>query len=516
LHAPTEKVPHRAIITVCAMIATLMQALDSTIANVALPYMQGSLSASSDEITWVLTSYITAAAIMTAPVGWLSQRFGRKNLALLCLFGFTITSMMCGAAQSLEQMVLFRLLQGMFGAALVPLSQAFMLDIYPPEQRGAAMAIWGMGVMVGPILGPTLGGYLTDYYSWRWVFYVNLPFGIAAIVGLMLFLPKVPVNAALKFDWTGFAVLALGIGALQIMLDRGQDQDWLSSGEIITEAVLAGLGFYLFLVHLFLAKRPFIPRRIFRDVNFSAALVMMFLVGSVLLATTALLAPYLQTLSNYPVATAGLVMAPRGIGTMFAMMIAGRLSNRVDARLLMGLGIGLLVWSLYAMTGWTPDVSERQLIITIMMQGAGIGFVFTPLNVLGFATLDPALRGDGTALFSLLRNVGSSIGISVCSAMLAHNQQVLHAELGAFITPFERALQGGGAAGHLLDPRTAHGAQMLDGIINQQAQIIAYVDDYKMMMVVALSTLLLLLVMRGPRHAGAVPKGEAEHAAVID
>jgi DHA2 family multidrug resistance protein len=208
-------------------------------------------------------------------------------------------------------------------------------------------------------------------------------------------------------------------------------------------------------------------------------------------------------------------MAPRGIGTMFAMMIAGRLSNRVDARLLMGLGIGLLVWSLYAMTGWTPDVSERQLIITIMMQGAGIGFVFTPLNVLGFATLDPA-PCIMMVMFSLLRNVGSSIGISVCSAMLAHNQQVLHAELGAFITPFERALQGGGAAGHLLDPRTAHGAQMLDGIINQQAQIIAYVDDYKMMMVVALSTLLLLLVMRGPRHAGAVPKGEAEHAAVID
>jgi DHA2 family multidrug resistance protein len=516
LHAPTEKVPHRAIITVCAMIATLMQALDSTIANVALPYMQGSLSASSDEITWVLTSYITAAAIMTAPVGWLSQRFGRKNLALLCLFGFTITSMMCGAAQSLEQMVLFRLLQGMFGAALVPLSQAFMLDIYPPEQRGQAMAIWGMGVMVGPILGPTLGGYLTDYYSWRWVFYVNLPFGIAAIIGLMLFLPKAPVNAALKFDWTGFSVLALGIGALQIMLDRGQDLDWFSSGEIITEAVLAGLGFYLFLVHLFLAKRPFIPRRIFRDVNFTAALGMMFLVGSVLLATTALLAPYLQTLSNYPVATAGLVMAPRGVGTLFAMMIAGRLSNRVDARLLMGLGIGLLTWSLYNMTGWTPDVSERRLIITIMVQGAGIGFVFTPLNVLGFATLDPVLRGDGTALFSLLRNVGSSIGISICSSMLAHNQQVLHAQLGAFITPFERALQGGGAAGRLLDPRTAHGAQMLDGIINQQAQIIAYADDYKMMMVVALSTLLLLLVMRGPRRAGAPAKSEAEHAAVID
>ena len=255
-------VPNRLLITACAMVATLMQALDSTIANVALPYMQGSLSATSDQITWVLTSYIVAAAIMTAPGRLALRSLRRKNLFLVCLVGFTVASMLCGVARSLEQMVLFRLLQGVFGAALVPLSQATMLDIYPPEQRGSAMALWGVGVMVGPILGPTLGGYLTDLYNWRYVFYVNLPFGILATVGLFLFLPKSNAKSELRFDWLGFGVLALGLGAFQLMLDRGQGQDWFGAREIVVEAMLAGLGIYLFIVHLVTrpAALPAAPR----------------------------------------------------------------------------------------------------------------------------------------------------------------------------------------------------------------------------------------------------------------
>jgi DHA2 family multidrug resistance protein len=509
-------VPHRAIITVCVMVATLMQSLDSTIANVALPYMQGSLSATSDQITWVLTSYIVAAAIMTAPVGWLAARFGRKNLFLVCLFGFTAASMLCGAAQSLTQMVAFRLLQGVFGAALVPLSQATMLDIYPPEQRGSAMAVWGVGVMVGPILGPTLGGYLTDVYNWRWVFYVNLPFGVLGIAGLMLFMPKAAQNAALRFDWTGFGVLALGIGSLQLMLDRGQDQDWFGSNEIITEAVLAGLGIYLFIAHMATAERPFIAPRLFRNINFSASLAMMFAVGVVLLATSALLAPYLQNLANYPVATAGLVMAPRGAGTMAAMMVAGRLSSRTDPRKMMALGVLLLLWSLWDSTTWTPDLSQRQLVINTIVQGAGLGFVFIPIQVVAFATLEPALRTDGTALLSLFRNIGSAIGVSVTSAMLAHNVQVVHSELGAYINPFNRVLQDGGTVQHLLNPATDRGAQMLDAMINHQAQIIGYIDDYKLMMLVALPTLLLPLLMRRPGRPQPGAEGEEHHAAVME
>ncbi|HYZ23331.1 MAG TPA: DHA2 family efflux MFS transporter permease subunit [Rhodopila sp.] len=504
-----QVVPHRGLITVCAMMATLMQALDSTIANVALPYMQGSLSASTDQITWVLTSYITAAAIMTAPVGWLSARFGLKNLYLISMIGFTATSMLCGIAGTLEEMVLFRLAQGVFGAALVPLSQSTMLNIYPPEKRGSAMAVWGMGVMVGPILGPTLGGYLTELYDWRWVFFVNLPFGLAATAGMWAFLPEAPQRSGMRFDWTGFATFAVGIAGLQLMLDRGETKDWFGSTEIILEATAAGLGFYLFLVHMLTADRPFISPRIFKDRNLVAGLLVMFAVGMVLLATSALLAPWLQALGNYPVETAGIAMAPRGIGTMVAMMIGGRLSNRVDPRLLMACGIVLLAFSLYQMTGWTPAVSEMEVIGNTIIQGAGLGFVFVPLQVVAFATLDPALRTEGTALLSLLRNVGSAIGISVTSALVTENGQIEHSILSGYITPLNRAFQG--AAANLM-PTTAHGAQVLNQIVNRQAEIIAYNNDWKLMMLMALPMLLLLPLMRSGRRQG----GGDGHAAVMD
>ncbi len=507
-----ETVPHRSLITACAMVATLMQALDSTIANVALPYMQGSLSATSDQITWVLTSYIVAAAIMTAPVGWLSARFGRKPLFIVCLVGFTVASMLCGIAQSLGEMVVFRVLQGVFGAALVPLSQSTMLDIYPPEQRGSAMALWGVGVMVGPILGPTLGGYLTDLYNWRWVFYVNLPFGILATAGIVLFLPKSEPRAGMKFDGLGFGVLALGIGAFQLMLDRGQDQDWFGSREIIIEAVLGGLGLYLFAVHLMTAEKPFLSPRLFRDRNLSASLAVMFTVGMVLLASSALLAPWLQTLAGYPVATAGLVLAPRGFGTMAAMMLSGRLSGRVDPRLLMALGIVLLSYSLWSMTGWTPDVSATTIVVNTIVQGAGLGFVFIPLQLVAFATLPADLRTDGTALLSLLRNVGSAVGVSACSALLAHNVQVVHSELAAGITPFNPALHGSGAI-QMLAPATVRGAALLDQMVNGQANIIAYLDDFKAMLFVTAPAILLLLLMRRP---AATAKPDPAHSAALD
>jgi DHA2 family multidrug resistance protein len=520
-----DRVPNRTIITVCAMVATLMQALDSTIANVALPYMQGSLSATTDQITWVLTSYIVAAAIMTAPVGWLAARFGRKPLFITCLVGFTVASMLCGVAQSLEQMVLFRLLQGIFGAALVPLSQSTMLDIYPPAQRGSAMAIWGMGVMVGPILGPTLGGYLTEMYNWRWVFYVNLPFGILAVTGMAMFMPRTEAKSEMKFDWTGFAVLAIGIGAFQLMLDRGETKDWFGSREVVIEAVLAGLGLYLFIVHMATAERPFINPAVFRDRNLCVSFVVMFSVGMLLLATSALLAPWLQTLANYPVEKAGLLLAPRGIGTMASMMIAGRLSGRVDPRKLMALGVGLLCYSLWTMTGWTPDASQWSVISVTIIQGAGLGFVFIPLQVVAFATLPAAVRTDGTSLLSLFRNIGSAIGVSVTSTMLARNIQAVHADLVQHVTPFSRALQGGGMAQQMLNPvegaaplvvrgglvntqvlNMQNGnAMLLDSLLTHQATIIAYLDDFKLMLLTSAPTVLLLLLLRKPARTMALP-----------
>ena len=504
-------VPHRGLITLCCMIGTLMQALDATIANVALPYMQGSLSATYDQITWVLTSYIIAAAIMTAPVGWLAARFGRRNLFVVSLAGFTVTSMLCGLAQSLGQIVIFRIAQGMFGAALVPLSQSIMLDIYPVERRGEAMAIWGMGVMVGPIMGPTLGGYLTEFYSWRWVFYVNVPFGIAAMLGLMLFMRRLRGNVSLRFDWLGFAVLALGIGAFQMMLDRGELKDWFSSSEIVTEAAVAGIGAYLFVVHLLTAEKPFIPPEIFRDVNFSASMLVMFSAGLVLVASSALLAPYLQELAGYPVETAGLVLAPRGVGTMAAMLVAGRLSDRIDPRILMLLGVVLLEYSIWLMLGWTPDVAPRTVAWAIVLQGAGLGLVFTPLQVMAFATLPVAMRTDGASLLSLFRNFGSAIGVSVTSALLDRVGQVEHSVLAGLVTPFRRLMQDSPSIHHFLDPGTPAGAAALDQLVGQQAQAIAYLADFKLMMITTLPILPLILIMR--RRSAAL---SAEPAAVLE
>ena len=304
-------VPNRRLITASAMVAMFMQVLDTSICVVALPYMQGSLSASAEEINWVLTSSVIAAAIMTAPVGWMAQRFGRKRLFVCCLTGFVVASMMCGAAQTMAQLVVCRVIQGMFGAGIAPLSQATMLDIYPFSQRAQAMALFSMGVTMGPMIGPTLGGYLTDAYSWRWVFYVNLPFGILAVTGLLLFMPKTQSRPGLKFSWYGFAVLAIGVAALQTMLDRGQIMDWFTSREIVVMAVVAGLAFYLFVVHMCMSDKPFLPTGLFKDRNYTSAIIMVFCVSAIMQATGALLAPYLQKLAGFAPQDAGWAMAPR-------------------------------------------------------------------------------------------------------------------------------------------------------------------------------------------------------------
>jgi MFS transporter, DHA2 family, multidrug resistance protein len=494
-------VPHRGMITACAILATVLQLLDQTIANVALPYMQGSFSASFDEITWVLTSYITASAIMTAPVGWLAARYGRKPLYVVCIIGFTATSMLCGAAQSLGQMVVFRVFQGVFGAALVPLSQAILLDIYPPERRGFAMAIWGVGVMLGPIMGPTVGGWLTETYDWRYVFYINLPFGILAAAGLIIFLPGGKEHRPQRFDWLGFTVLAIGIGALQLMLDRGHDQDWFTSREIVTEAVFAGLGFYLFLVHAASARQPLIRPALFRDVNFTSGVLLMFMVGIFMVSSLALMTPWLQILSQYPVEAAGLIMAPRGFGSLVTTLATGRLVSRVDARLLVAIGLVMLCYSYFLMNRWTPDVSEHEIIVAIVIQGGAMGLLFTPIQILAFVTLPPQMRTEGAALFSLLRNLGAAIGVSVASSMLARNAQALHEMIGGTVTPFNRALQATGPIHRWLDPASRHGAALLDRIINEQAQIISYADIYLLLIMTTVPAWLLLFMMRIPRKA---------------
>jgi DHA2 family multidrug resistance protein len=505
-------IAHRGFITLSVMLATIMQALDTTIANVALPHMQGSMGATQDQISWVLTSYIVAAAIFMPLTGFLSARLGRKRVFMWSVAGFTVASMLCGAAQSLPEIVLFRLLQGVFGASLVPLSQSVLLDAYPREQHGKAMAMWGVGVMVGPILGPTLGGWLTEYYNWRWVFYINLPFGILAWLGLATYVKETAIDLSRRFDLLGFAMLSLGIGALQMMLDRGESLAWFASPEVVIEAMLAGLFLYLFVAHMFTHPAPFIEPGLFSDRNFSIGLVFIFIVGIILLATMALLPPFMQGLMGYPVLDVGYLLAPRGVGTMIAMFTVGKLSGKVDPRQLVFLGLVLTSFSLWEMTHFTTDITGWDIVRTGITQGLGLGFIFVPLSTITFATLAPHYRNEGTALFSLMRNLGSSIGISIVITYLSQRTQTNHAALADYITPFNLALRQAVEVG-AYNLTTPQGLTALNGEVTRQAATLAYLQDFRFMMWITLAAIPLILLLRGSSKTARETK---EMVAAID
>ena len=499
-------------VTLSIMLATIMQALDTTIANVALPHMLGSLNATQEQASWVLTSYIVAAAIMTAPTGFLAARLGRKRLFLISVAGFTITSILCGVAQNLTEMVIFRLLQGVFGAGLVPLSQAVLLDTYPKEKHGQAMAMWGMGVMLGPILGPTLGGWLTEYYNWRWVFYINVPVGIATLIGIWVFMPETEKTPGRSFDIFGFVMLSLAIGGLQLMLDRGQGEDWFSSTEITIEFVVTALALYLFLVHISTAKKPFLEPAMFRDRNFASSLIFIFVVGIIMLASMALLPPYLQNLMGYPVMTTGLVLAPRGLGTMLAMLIAGRLTQKVDARWLIFSGLVLTAYSLWQMSLFTTSVPTYMLVQTGIIQGFGMGLVFVPLSTVAYSTLAPHYRNDAAAVFSLMRNIGSSVGISIVTTLLARNIQINHAQLGENLTNYKDLGAAVNLSTQALSPAESTAIlQTLDAMLNKQAATIAYLNDFRFMMLIVLLSIPLLLLLKNSRLNTPVKMPSAEH-----
>ena len=501
----------RNMVTICAMTATIMQALDTTIANVALPYMQGSLSASQDQINWVLTSYIVAAAIMTAPVGWIANRFGRKRIFIICSGGFTIASVLCGLAQDINQMVLFRLLQGVFGAALVPLSQAVMLDSYALHERAKAMSIWGMGVMMGPIMGPSLGAWLTETYSWHWVFFVNLPFGIFTVLGLIVFMDETGKNFELRFDWFGFLALALGIGSLQVALDRGEQLGWLESNEIIGEFIVSAVGFYYFFAHSLTTTKPFVQFAIFKDRNFIGGCVFMAVMGLVLFSTMAVSSPFLQNVIGYPIITAGLLLATRGCGTFVAMMLVGRLMRYVEARTLIMTGLGLTGLSLFYMTGWTDQTGVPEIVVVSIAQGFGFGLVFVPLSTVAFLTLPNHLRTDGTSMLTLLRNVASSIGISIVIAQLTEGGRRVYAVLNEHITPFNHALQMPDVRG-LIDMNTDSGRALADAMLAVQAQIIAFSQDYQMVMLFTLCTIPLAIMIGSTKAALRKQSVAPEHA----
>jgi MFS transporter, DHA2 family, multidrug resistance protein len=501
----------RNMVTICAMTATIMQALDTTIANVALPYMQGTLSASQDQINWVLTSYIVAAAIMTAPVGWIANRFGRKRTFIVCSAGFTVASVLCGVAQDINQMVLFRLLQGVFGASLVPLSQAVLLDSYALHERAKAMSIWGMGVMMGPIMGPSLGAWLTETYSWHWVFFVNLPFGIVTVAGLLAFMDETQPNAELTFDWFGFLALAIGIGSLQIALDRGEDQGWLESNEIIIEFIVAAIGFYYFFAHSLTTERPFIRFELFKDKNFVGGCVFMTVMGLVLFSTMALSSPYMQNVIGYPIITAGVLLATRGCGTFVAMMIVGRLLRYIEARTLIITGLSLTALSLFEMTAWTDQTGVPEIVGISIMQGFGFGLVFVPLSTVAFLSLPGYLRTDGTSMLTLVRNVASSIGISIAISQLTEGARRYHAILNEHVNPFNQALQMPDVS-RMINLSTDAGRAMADAMLSIQAQILSFSHDYQLVMSFILVSIPLAIIIGSSKTALRAQAAPADHA----
>jgi DHA2 family multidrug resistance protein len=510
--APNDDTPHlvtkhKSLLTVAIMAAMVMQVLDTTITNVALPNMQASLGAAQDTISWVLTSYILASAVAIPITGWLADRFGTRRLFIVSVGLFVLASMLCGVAQSLEQMVLFRALQGLGGAFLGPLAQSLMLDINRPSEQARAMSVYGMGVMVGPIMGPIVGGWLTENFDWRWCFYVNVPVGIACLLGLIFLLPEKPLRQR-DFDLFGFSLLAAGLASLQLMLDRGQSQDWFNSHEIWIETGVAVIALWMFTVHSITAKKPLFDPKLIADRNFATGAVFMFIIGMIMLAALAVLPPLLEGVYGYSVTYTGIILSARGVGVLITMSMAGKLMKYIDARIMVASGLAISAGSLFLMTGWAIDMSWEPIVISGLIQGLGIGFVFVPLQVLAFGTLPPTFRTEGAAVLNLTRNIGSSIGIAIVMGMLARNMQVSHADLVQNITPtslpidLTKVLALGGYGSAVL------GA--VDGLVNVQATMIAFLDDFKLMGIACIAATPLALFLRKPK-----PRQPGEAAPVI-
>jgi DHA2 family multidrug resistance protein len=483
--------PDRLLLVASAVLASLLYTVDTTIANIALPHMQGSLQATQDQIAWVLTSYIVVSAIATPLTGFLGGRLGLRKVLAFSIAGFTLTSMACGFAATLEEMVLFRALQGAMGAALVPLSQVALLNAYPRELHGRATALWGMGVVVGPIIGPTLGGYLTEYLNWRWVFFVNVPFGIFAFLGILASVPREAGDRSRRFDGLGFGLLALSIGLFQLMLDRGHGQDWFTSPEIVTEAVLCLVFFYMFVVHSNTTREPFFDTRLLADRNLVISVGMMLFIGVALLAPTVLLPPFLQQLQGYPVLDAGWLMAARGASAFAAMGLAGRLVGRVDPRVLMSGGLIAMGLAMWMMAGFNLDTPWQTVAAANLLMGLGMPPIFVPMSVVAYATLPQSLRAEAGALLTLVRNIGSGIGVSLAVALLARSTQMNQSYLVEKLSIFDTDRWGPlvRAAGD-----NAGVAAMSE--ISRQAAAIAYASDFRVMAFAMFAAIPLALLIR--------------------
>lgn len=499
---------HPALITASVGLASFLYSVDWTIAAVALPHMQGTFAASQDQIGWVITSYIVASALSIPSAGWLSLRFGRKRLFMSAVTVFLMASIVCGAANSLEVEVMARIVQGLGGAFLIPLSHAIILDTYPPEEQGKAMALWGMAAVMGSFVGPTVGGYVTEYLSWRYIFYINAPVGLAALAGAAIFLPETQRDPDRRFDWFGFLSLSLGIGSLQLMLDRGGQLDWFESWEIITEACLAILGLYMFNVHCLTARQPFLDPRLLARRTFLIGTVFGFIYGFVTTPPMVLMPSFLDQVRGYSIDAIGLLQAPRGIGLFVAMVIGGRTTGRIDPRKLIAFGLLCLAYSSWEMSNWTADVGVWPLVWTNFMQGIGGGIILVPIQAIAFPSLEPHRRTEAAAVYNLIRSIGASIGVSGALAMFVRTSNVMHSQLVEHVTPFNRALQAQGHDGWSM--ATVQSLARLEREVSLQSAIIAFTNDFWLFALVALAALPLLLFVGKPQLVrGAGERAEA-------
>ena len=496
-----QQVRHPALVTASVMLASMLYSMDWTIAAVALPHMQGAFSATQDQISWIITSYIVASAIMIPTAGWLSTRFGRKRVFVTAVALFTGASVLCGAATSLPMEVIARILQGMGGAFLIPLSHSIILDTYPPEQHGKAMALWGTGSVFGTVLGPPVGGFVTEYLSWQWIFYINVPLGLIALVGAVLFLPETERDRSKRLDWFGFVTLAVGVGALQMMLDRGERQDWFASTEIMVEAGLAALGMYLFVAHILTTRNPFLDPRLIAQRRFFLSLLFISFYGFLSVPPMVLMPTFLENLRGYTIESIGVLQMPRGVGMLLALVLSGRISGKIDPRIMIAFGLGCLMVASGEMSRWTAEVGEWPILWTGFMQGWGAGIMLVPIQVISFPTLAPNQRTEAASVFNLWRSVCSSAGISLTLTLLLGTAAGTRARLVEHATPYNDAL-GQGEEGDIWNLGSEESIAVLAREIDRQASVAGYNEAFLFLALAALAAMpLLLFVGRPPKTA---------------
>ena len=485
------------LITIALVLAPLIQVFDTALLSVALKQMQGSLSATQDQMAWVLTSYLIALAVMTPLWGALSSIFGRKPLLLLGITGFIIFSMLSGTSTTLSEILIYRFCQGAFGAALIPLSQSSLLSVYRREDFSIAMGWWGVGIMFGPVFGPTFGGYLTEYFNWRWVFYLNLPLGLLAFAMIAALVPRQRNMARRPFNYLGFFMLAVSVASVQFVLDRGERLDWFSSPTIIVLSLVAAAAIWVFMVNSLTSKTPFVDPAIFRNRFYVFGIVLRILFGVFLFASLVLVPPFLQNQGGYPLIDSGVIMASRGAGAMFAALFTGHMLKVVDPRKVILVGMTLSAYSMWQFSNFTQDVDLNAVLINNFAQGVALSFFIIPVNTVAFSSIAPEHRDAGTAFYSLLNNIGRSLGIALFASYLARNTQAVHEILSAKITPFNDGLRHVGVP-EVWNLDTPAGLRAINVMVTQQAELIAYIIDFRLLAAIIVICMPVVFMLRNP------------------